>query len=399
MYSKRSPSSSMLFIFLIISLIQSISSLQVYNLNETTINKLYVVDRQVVICKAAQEKEWLNLFAKSYLKVDDVNAIKNVHTGYDLTEVKEQMTKWFNHNYLRLFINSTKTNLPLYSDYCVGLESTRSYHLTYHFNSFDWINFLLFVTGTCLFYSSNYLSKQIYIYYISHVTIGVAGSLLILTLIMHRFLPRRLYAFFVITGAFLNTYFVSEIKEYLFTYPFGLYLTCYIMVAAIISFAFAYYKGPVQKNHRLFDLFKWFLQFISLIIMFISSELTELIIFIIAIILLKYNLPSFFQILDDLFKFYRFYFPKPRKLLSPEEFEMEAQVTTERELEKLRNYCKSPQFNKWKAMKKMHNPRGFASFIDDGDHVSDFEVFEHLSMSNESQWTDDESDESIGVDD
>lgn len=55
------------------------------------------------------------------------------------------------------------------------------------------------------------------------------------------------------------------------------------------------------------------------------------------------------------FKLYRRYFPKPRKLLSETEFEAEAQVETEKALEQLRNYCKSPEFNKWKAMKKMHN--------------------------------------------
>lgn len=252
-------SNSVFFIYLFILLFESNSCLKIYNLNETAIDQLYVVDRQVIVCKTVQEKRWLNLFAKSYLKVDDVNAIKSIHTGYDLVETQEQMSKWLNYNYLRLFLNSSTANLPLYTDYCVGYESSRPYHLTYHFNSFDLSNFSLFIAGTVLFYSANYLSKKIYIYYASHMTIGVVGSLLILTLIMHRFLPRRLYAFFVLSSFYLNTYFVVKIKEYLFTYPFGLYLMCYILVAAIISFAFAYYKGPI-KNNRLFDLFKWFLQ-------------------------------------------------------------------------------------------------------------------------------------------
>ena len=48
------------------------------------------------------------------------------------------------------------------------------------------------------------------------------------------------------------------------------------------------------------------------------------------------------------------------------------------------------------------SPR-FAGFIDGEDHLSDSEVFQHISYvsMSESQWTDDESssDESIGVDD
>ena len=54
-------------------------------------------------------------------------------------------------------------------------------------------------------------------------------------------------------------------------------------------------------------------------------------------------------------KLYRYYFPKPRKLLNEKEYEAEAQVETEKALEQLRNYCKSPEFSKWKALKKMHN--------------------------------------------
>lgn len=255
MYSSK----FVLLICLFSFLIKSTSSIQVYNLNETEIDDLVIVDRQMAICKTTLTKKWSNLFARSYLKIDDVNAIKNIHTGYDLNEVEVKMSKWFNYNYLRLFLNSSTVNLPLYTDYCVGFESVKSYRITYHFIDFEIYSFIFFIIGTILFYSSNYLSKKIYIYYLSHVTIGVVGSLLILTIIMHRFLPKRLYAFFVLSSLYLNSYFVVKIKEYTFTHPYGLYLACYILVAAIISFCFAYYRGPI-KNHRLFDLFKWFLQ-------------------------------------------------------------------------------------------------------------------------------------------
>lgn len=90
--------------------------------------------------------------------------------------------------------------------------------------------------------------------------------------------------------------------------------------------------------------------------------------------------------------------------MTRKEFIEEGQKNTEKELEKLREYCKSPQFDKWKAMKKMNskNLSRFASFIDGEEHVSDSEVFEHFSHVSicESQFTDDESDDdSIGIDD
>lgn len=281
-----------LVICLHILLVQSATCYLTYHLNETEISDREITDRKVIVCSAAQEKRLSNIWAKAYLKVSDVNAIKNVHTGYDLKSVEDQLAKWLTLDYLRLFINSSTVVLPLYSDFCVGIESSASYRLTYHFSSFDLTNLALLAIGVCLFYSANYLSKKIYIYYASHVTLGVVGSILILTFIAHRFLPKRLSAFFVFTSFYLNAWFVVKIKQYLFTYPIGLYLILYILVAAAISFAFAYYRGPI-KNHRLYDLFKWFLQFVSLLIIYFSSEIVEFVVFVMVVILLGYNLPSF----------------------------------------------------------------------------------------------------------
>lgn len=284
---------SLLFaICLHILLGQSAAYYPTYHLNETEISDREITDRKVIVCSAAREKHLTNIWAKAYLKVNDVNAIKNVHTGYDLKSVEDQLAKWLTLDYLRLFINSSTVVMPLYTDFCVGIESSDTYRLTYHFSSFDATNFVLLAIGVCLFYSANYLSKKVYIYYASHMTFGVIGSLLILTFIAHRFLPKRLSVFFALTSFYLNTWFVVKIKQYLFTYPYGLYLISYILAAAAISFAFAYYRGPI-KNHRLYDLFKWALQFVSLLIIYFSSEIVEFVIFVMVIILLAQNLPSF----------------------------------------------------------------------------------------------------------
>ena len=300
MYSTSTkPLSSLIILLILFSLIELNLSYKTYHLNETLIKDLRILDRKVIICKPAQEKRWLNLWSKSYLKIDDVNLVKNIHTGYDLASVNDQLSKWITYNYFRLLLNSSTINLPLYSEYCVGLESTSIYHLTYHFNQLDLTNLFLFIAGTSLFYLSNYLSKKVYIYYASYITVGVVGSILILTLILHRFLPKRFAALFVFSSLYLNTYFVIKIKEHLFSYSYGLYLISYILIAAIISFSFAYYRGPI-KNHRLYDLFKWGLQFCSLLVIYVSSELIELNIVIMAFILLNYNLPSIRQLINKL---------------------------------------------------------------------------------------------------
>ena len=289
---RKSFRPSSLAVCLAILLAKPAACYMTYHLNETELNDREIVDRKVIVCRSAQEKCLSNIWAKSYLKVSDVNAIKNVHTGYDLKSVEDQLAKWLTLDYLRLFINSSTVRLPLYSDYCIGIESSGPYRLTYHFNSFDWTNLILLIAGACLFYSANYLSKKIWIYYSSHMAVGVIGSILILTFIAHRFLPKRLSAFFVFASFYLNTYFVIKIKQYLFTYPVGLYLIFYILVAAAISFAIAYYRGPI-KNPRLYNLFQWVLQFVSLLIIYFSSEIVEFVIFVMILILLAHNFSSF----------------------------------------------------------------------------------------------------------
>ncbi|VDM79063.1 unnamed protein product [Strongylus vulgaris] len=57
-------------------------------------------------------------------------------------------------------------------------------------------------------------------------------------------------------------------------------------------------------------------------------------------------------------------FPPKRRLLTMEEYQKEGQETTRRELERLRQYCRSPDADVWSITSKVRDPRRFARFID-----------------------------------
>ena len=88
--------------------------------------------------------------------------------------------------------------------------------------------------------------------------------------------------------------------------------------------------------------------------------------------------------------FRRLFFPSTRKFLTQEEYERQSNETTEKELSKLRDYCRSPNVNAWKITHSVKNPKRLtkfhklklwfrlARFINGSEgHISDDEQIEH----------------------
>lgn len=70
------------------------------------------------------------------------------------------------------------------------------------------------------------------------------------------------------------------------------YVIGYFAVAALISFAVCYYKGPVADPRSL-NLIKWSIQLLALVMLYNSSQLTEISIALIVLVLIKWNFPTF----------------------------------------------------------------------------------------------------------
>lgn len=63
-----------------------------------------------------------------------------------------------------------------------------------------------------------------------------------------------------------------------------------------------------------------------------------------------------FSINNIFFSLRTFSRPKPRPLLSEEEFHQQSVVETNKALNNLRNFCSSPDCNQWKTILRLNNP-------------------------------------------
>ncbi len=68
------------------------------------------------------------------------------------------------------------------------------------------------------------------------------------------------------------------------------YVLAYIGAAAVISFAYLYYRGPVT-NPRVIDLIKWTLQFMSIILIYNGSQIPEVVVGIVMVLFLAGYFP------------------------------------------------------------------------------------------------------------
>jgi hypothetical protein len=72
--------------------------------------------------------------------------------------------------------------------------------------------------------------------------------------------------------------------------------------------------------------------------------------------------------------------------LSQEEYAQQANDFTQKALAELKEYCKSPECDKWKVISRIKSPERFAKFIqDESQHLDDNEMeeYEKYSMSRD----------------
>jgi hypothetical protein len=72
--------------------------------------------------------------------------------------------------------------------------------------------------------------------------------------------------------------------------------------------------------------------------------------------------------------------------LTQEEFAREADEYTQQALKDLKDYCKSPECDKWKTISRLKSPDRLARFVqEDSDHLieSEKEEYERYSVSRD----------------
>ncbi|KAE9418043.1 hypothetical protein Angca_003536, partial [Angiostrongylus cantonensis] len=298
--------------------------------------------------------------------------------------------------------------LNVFNDTFVGISTRLPYTVHAETLKVNYIRFGVFVSSILLFIFAKKLARNSFFFYGSGCSLGFLTSLLIIVFIMYRIAPKSLVRLpFIIGGWSLSFYalhFIWRNSGTIFVKYQKLLLAYFVTVLAI-SFAVCYKRGP-PKDSRSHDIAQWTLQAIALILIYSSSQMEELSLGIISILLLHSLTRSFFwnplhRTTSVLANIWRKIFPPKPRLLTEEEYEKEGQEVTRRELERLREFCRSPEADVWKLTCRVRDPRRLARFVDgkEGHILEDEEDLydEESGYSNQSNningYDDDDNDD------
>ncbi|WAR04374.1 NMP1A-like protein [Mya arenaria] len=272
--------------------------------------------------------------------------------------------------------NTIKLHVPKFVQESPVVQEVYSDWLKYYDEAYAWIHpkFHHF-SNTMLHYGSG-------------VSIGVLASLLILVFILSKILPGRLknliyFMFFLSASA--SVYFINQFANYMSNPITGTlaenwqYIVGYILLSGLISFALVYRYGPVE-NERTMSLIQWFLQGVGLALVYNSTQLTEVSCALVIILLAVYNFPTVVFTNQRTKNIWFRIFPPKVKLLTEDEYVRQGNESTQAELAKLRDYCRSPDCQAWKVISRLKNPHRFAEFVEGNSwHVNDEELLEYDS--------------------
>ncbi|KAL3835785.1 hypothetical protein ACJMK2_021261 [Sinanodonta woodiana] len=286
------------------------------------------------------------------------------------------------------FLPTVNQPLTAFNQSCVGVESNTNYTAILEIKDVDLWYVVYLATGVILFFSAKHWSRNTNLHYGTGVSLGVLASLLIIVFVIYRFLPQKLksvgYVLFFI-GSSASLWLLKHIST-LITHPvtghvldYWQWIVGYIVVMGLLSFALVYRFGPVTETRTL-NLIQWFLQGLGLFLVFISTQITEVSVAFIIIMLTLYSFPR--KLLYNKFSrslWFRI-FPRKIRLLTEEEYREQGERETIKALEDLRKYCSSPQCSPWKVISKLKDPQRFASFIEgESWHISNAELLEYDS--------------------
>ncbi|KHJ87400.1 hypothetical protein OESDEN_12828 [Oesophagostomum dentatum] len=297
--------------------------------------------------------------------------------------------------------------LNVFNDTVVGVVTRLPYSIHAKVLKVNYIRFGAFMAGIVLFLFARRLVRNAVFFYGSGCSFGLLASLLIVVFIVYRFAPKKLIGIPILIGGWsLSMYMLHFAWRNFATVlvQYQKYLAAYVVTVVLISLAICYKKGP-PKDSRSLDLAQWTMQGLALLLIYASSQVQEVSIGVMTILILhqltRSWIWSFLSGIAGIFAYiWRKIFPPRRRLLTLEEYEKEGQETTKRELERLRQYCRSPDADVWKITSKVHDPRRLARFVDGKEgHVLEEEEELYESDAEYLDRDDDEEDVEDDYDD
>uniref|UniRef100_A0A0N4ZVJ2 Nuclear envelope integral membrane protein 1 n=1 Tax=Parastrongyloides trichosuri TaxID=131310 RepID=A0A0N4ZVJ2_PARTI len=330
-----------------------------------------------------------------------------VQNSYDgvIKKYNEYVNNLINiESYLK--IQSNYTSIPLRKKNYIGIYSKYDYNIKSIPVKYNIYRIIAFFLSICIFYKAKDLVKKDAFYYSTGFLTGLFMSFFIIVFIMYRFMPKKTSATVLYLGgwsfiSFTVSLFWNEIKD-IITRNF-LYFQFYVTIITLLVMGFFYKQGP-PKDVRSINLIQWSLQLLSLVVLFFTSQIMSFSITIIVLLLLiKLILTPTKIIVYKMNEQRKKLFPspiKPRKFLTKEEYDQEGEEYTRKELEKLKEFCASPDADAWKLVSKVKESKKLAQFVyDDEDPVTyigfrpeDFDV-----ISESSDYSDDFVQEQIDL--
>ncbi|KAM4737195.1 nuclear envelope integral membrane protein 1 isoform 1-T1 [Anableps anableps] len=329
---------------------------------------------------------WRQTWTRIQVKVwsSKVFKVETVEGEEELQELERfSVWNWF-QSFLRERHNETVINISLFSKKtCFKVDPTVGAQYTVKpFRKFDIYLFLVFLSGALLFVFAESLSRSQLFFYSAGMSTGMIASLIILFFILSRFLPKKSPFYVLIVGGWsFSLYAIQLVCRNL-----GVILRehwhaalGYVIVVGFISFAVCYRYGPLMDEKSI-NILSWTLQLFGLLLIYLGIQIQQVAFAVILASLLSKNLEYPVSLGLTAWRKVRGYIhwkPKPRRLLTEEEYQKEAEEETRRALEELRKYCNSPEFSPWRAVSRLQSPKRFADFIEGSPHLMPNEVSVH----------------------
>lgn len=424
---------SVFLVFLVAQFIIDVSSHSLFESNVAFVGKehnsfqIELLTREQIICSLPLQKYPDKVFSsgKVLIKsnvsctkiIEDVNitdlgSIKNNPSGsiYGLFDfVKLVVSIIRNEKGEAPTTCDREISVPLYRKYCFLIEFNQppatkrdltenlTLDVSYQFTYIDAKMVCYFLIGLGLFFAAEELSKNEIFYYASGISIGVLGAILIFVIILIRFIPQKKVAalVFITSSSVFGFFYKWLISDFKATFDrFQLYAVAYIAMSATISGIYLYLREPL-KNQRVFNLIEWALKFMGMLLICFGISYKEISLSLILGYYLTNVLYTISTRLTFISKIKNRYFPEKRPLLSQEEYQKEANEYTRKALQELKEYCRSPDFNTWKTLRRLNNPQKMINFVSDDEysHLSDEEVQEYEKYTVSNDLIDDENEE------
>lgn len=337
-----------------------------------------------------------NFWSSASLRLDLEGTDYQVHMGPNVTSVdklkKESEVHWLPHTQLPW--RSKEFKLSPFSDSCLGVETRQGYRVTLTWKYVNYLQVLTTFIGIAIFCMSPTLCRNTFFHYTTGISMGLLLSVLLMTFLLQRKFKQSLFSWVGLAyslSVYLMTRTWFNVKEWL-TAEYYHWVIGYTLCAGIVSFAVVYRMGP-PENPRTLNLIQWAMQLGSLAAIVMSSyhQAASL---LVALLLVSWAaVPSSVKAVARTAIIKTFFRPE-HKLLSEDEYHTQGVVETQRALEQLKDYCRSPESKPWSTVSRLQSPRRFAEFIEGSPHLTEAEVMEYSHFDYNT--TDDEDEDDSG---